>query len=99
MRSRVYVTVGRPSVRPSFCPVDRQLQRQSTGLLLSTLLAGDISRPISADALRRRAATVLFRPDRGAEYCDERVCLCVCLSLRDHISELHVRSSSNFSCA
>jgi len=26
-------------------------------------------------------------PNRGAEYCDERVCLCVCvcLSVRDHI--------------
>jgi len=26
-------------------------------------------------------------PDRGAEYCDKRVCLCVsvCLSVRDHI--------------
>jgi len=24
-------------------------------------------------------------PDRGAEYCDERVCLCVCLSVRDHV--------------
>ena len=27
-------------------------------------------------------------PDRGAEYCDDRVCLsvCVCLSVREHIS-------------
>ena len=24
-------------------------------------------------------------PDRAAEYCDERVCLCVCLSVSDHI--------------
>jgi len=24
-------------------------------------------------------------PDRWAEYCDERVCLCVCLFVRDHI--------------
>jgi len=24
-------------------------------------------------------------PDRGAEYCDERVCLSLCLSVRDHI--------------
>ena len=24
-------------------------------------------------------------PNRGAEYCDERVCLSVCLSVRDHI--------------
>ena len=25
-------------------------------------------------------------PDSGAEYCDEPVCLSVCLSVRDHIS-------------
>jgi len=25
-------------------------------------------------------------PVRGAEYCDDRVCLCVCLSVREHIS-------------
>ena len=44
-------------------------------------------------------------PDRGAEYCDNRVCLCVCLSvclfvcLSASISpELHVRSSQNFVC-
>jgi len=30
-------------------------------------------------------------PDRGAEYCD--VCLCVCLSVRDHIFGIRVRSS------
>jgi len=24
-------------------------------------------------------------PDTAAQYCDERVCLCVCLSVRDHI--------------
>ena len=24
-------------------------------------------------------------PDSGAEYCDERVCVCVCVSVRDHI--------------
>ena len=29
-------------------------------------------------------------PDRSAEYCDERVCLCVCLSVRDHIFETTV---------
>jgi len=26
-----------------------------------------------------------FAPDRGAEYCDERVCLSECFSVRDHI--------------
>jgi len=35
MRSRVYVTVGRPSVRPSVRPIDRQQQRRPAGLLLS----------------------------------------------------------------
>ena len=34
-------------------------------------------------------------PDRGAEYCDERVCLSVCLSAVIS-SELHARSSPNF---
>jgi len=34
-------------------------------------------------------------PDRGAKYCDERVCLCVCLSVIIS-SELHIRSSSFF---
>jgi len=33
-RSRVYVTVGRPSARLSVCPVDRQQQRRPVGLLL-----------------------------------------------------------------
>ena len=40
-------------------------------------------------------------PDRGADYCDERVCLsvCVCVCLSTIISlELHVRSSQIF-CA
>ena len=35
--------------------------------------------------------------DSGAEYCDERVCVCVCLSAIIS-SELHVRSSPTFSC-
>jgi len=42
--SRVYVTVGCPSTRPSVCPVDRQQQRRPAGLLLSALRAGDIDR-------------------------------------------------------
>jgi len=44
---------------------------------------------------------LLLRPDRGAEYCDERVCLsvCVCVCLSAIISsELHVRSSPNLFC-
>ena len=37
-------------------------------------------------------------PNSGAEYCDERVCLCVCVFVcpRSVCSELHVRSSPNF---
>jgi len=37
-------------------------------------------------------------PNRGAEYCDERVCLSVCVFVcpRSVCSELHVRSSPNF---
>jgi len=44
-----------------------------------------------------------FAPDGGAEYCDERVsvclsvCVCVCVCLSAIISsELHIRSSPNF---
>jgi len=36
-------------------------------------------------------------PDRGAKYCDERVCLSVCLSAIVS-SGLHVQSSSDFLC-
>jgi len=28
----------------------------------------------------------LLRPGRGAEYCDQLICLSVCLSVREHIS-------------
>jgi len=41
MRSRIYETVERPSVRPS---VYRKQQRLSAGLLLSAPLTGDIDR-------------------------------------------------------
>jgi len=41
----------------------------------------------------------LLRPDRGAEYCAERVCLFACVCLSAIISsELRVRSSSHFLC-
>jgi len=66
MRSSVYETVERPSVRPSVCPVDRQLQqRPLAGLLLSALLTGDIGRALTprtscgrrrSSAARRSAA-------------------------------------------
>ena len=29
---------------------------------------------------------LLLRPGRGAMYCDQPVCMCVCLSVRQHIS-------------
>ena len=29
---------------------------------------------------------LLLCPGRGAEYCDQPVCLCVCLSVHEHIS-------------
>jgi len=29
--------------------------------------------------------TFYFAANRGADYCDERVCLSVCLSVHDHI--------------
>jgi len=42
--SRVYVTVWRPSLCPSVCPVYRPLQQRAAGLLLSARQAGDIGR-------------------------------------------------------
>ena len=43
--------------------------------------------------------TLYSAPDREAEYCDERVCLSVCVCLSAIISsELHLRSSPNFLC-
>ena len=51
MRSRIYETVQRPSIRPSVCPIDRQQQRRAASLQLSTLWAGDIDRQRRAPAL------------------------------------------------
>jgi len=47
MRSRVYVTVKRPSVSASVCPIERQQQRQVAGL--SALRAGDQSTAVGVD--------------------------------------------------
>ena len=41
MLSRVFVTVGCPSVRLSVCPIDRQQQQRLVGLLPSALQAED----------------------------------------------------------
>jgi len=50
MRYRVYVTLKRPSVSPSVCPVYRQQQRPPAGLLLSAPW-GRIYRSIAGTAL------------------------------------------------
>jgi len=43
--------------------------------------------------------TLLLLPDRGVEYCDEHVCLCVCVCLSPIISsELRGQYSPNFLC-
>ena len=53
MRSRVHLTVGCPSVRPSVCAVGRQQQRRAAGLLLSAMRAPRTScRSISAAGAR-----------------------------------------------
>ena len=36
------------------------------------------------------------QPDRGAKYCDQPVCLCVCLSVREHISRTAGPIFTNF---
>jgi len=67
-----------------------------------TTPAGWLTELSSAPTVRLLASSALIHhdysaPDKGAEYCDERVCVCVCLS-EIISSELHVRSSPNF-CA
>ena len=52
MWSRVYVTVGRPSVRPSVSPIGRRQQRRPAGLLLSVLTVGSRYPSIAEGALR-----------------------------------------------
>jgi len=63
MRSRVYVTVGCPSL----CPIDRQQQRRPASLLLSVMQAGDIDRWLRARCRRQRSAanasSVVLRAD------------------------------------
>ena len=64
MRSRVYATVERPSVRPSVCHIDRQQQRRASGLLL-----GARRHEMSIDRHRRSAATA---PQNGAQQQTQR---------------------------
>ena len=66
MRSGVYVTVGRPSVRLSVCSIDCQRQLRPAGLLLS---AGELQQ-ISIDSCGRRrsaanAGSIVFTADGG----------------------------------
>jgi len=80
MQSRVYVTVGRPSVRPSVCPVDRQQKRRAAGLLLSAVQAGvsidiDIGRP-AATAPQHGVQQQMRAVSRG-QLKDEAECVLV----------------------
>jgi len=67
MRSKVCVTVGRPSV----CPINRQQHRRPGGLLLSKLKAEDIDRQLAVGAvlqvtaLSSKAGSVTLTADRG----------------------------------
>ena len=66
MRSRVYVTDGRPSVRPSVRPIDQQQQRRPAGLLLSAGGVCSRYRPIAC-TLAANAPSVTFRVEgRGS---------------------------------
>ena len=53
-----------------------------TWMVLSTSKCNQL-KPLRFKGLR----CLLLRPGKGAEYCDQLVCLCVCLSVREHISE------------
>ena len=56
-------------------------------------------RVISPDSSKLSAGPINSAPGRGAECCDERVCLCVRVCLSAIIfSQLHVRSSASFLC-
>ena len=53
--------------------------------------------PPECGGMSRVGSGFLLRPGKGAEYCDQFVCLCVCLSVREHVSlEPLDRSSRNF---
>jgi len=61
-----------------------------------------INYPIISDSARRGLrvkSAIIVVPNRGAEYCDDRVCLCVCVCLSASISlEIHDRCLANY-CA
>jgi len=58
---QVYITVRRPSVRPSVCPIIRPQQRRAAFLLLNAMPAGVDE--TSTDRAARSAATA---PQHGA---------------------------------
>jgi len=64
MRSRVYETVRRPSVRPSVRPVDRQQHRRAAGLLLSAVRAEDTDR-LLLGAAAANAGSVMLAAEVG----------------------------------
>jgi len=61
MQSRVYVTVGRPSVCPIVCP----LHSAAAGLLLWAQRAGDIDRLLHGRRSAANASSVTFTADVG----------------------------------
>jgi len=74
MRSRVYVTVGCPSVCPSLSPVIRPQQR-AAGLLLSAVRAGDTDRQHASAVSSNGAAARRSAANAGSGQCrvDSRV--------------------------
>ena len=50
-----FIDAARICVRPSVCPFDRQQQRRPAGLLLSSLLAGDVDHLLRTRCGRRAA--------------------------------------------
>ena len=54
--------------------------------------------PFSPHTLLISLHIYYFAPDRAAEYCDDRVCLSVCLSVREHISGTTHPSFTRFLC-
>jgi len=111
-RSTSKATHKHTQTRTSEPLADSQLARRGGGVMRRPRPAGAPTRPANAghasSDLKTRATLGCTRrggapavtppPDRGAEYCDVRVCLCVSLSAIIS-SELHVRSAPILLCA
>jgi len=54
------------------------------------------SDPVSLAGSAVGTCEVATSPQEGCEYCHLRVCMCVCLSVRSHVSKQHVQTSRNF---